>query len=249
LFFVMVTTRPSRRSAPTTTTANSTTGKNAATTITEDHFEFGGPIGAAFNIVALPVLIYGLYFLCGPAGYLSISLSPFQLQFPTIQVQWTDFIQFHAFAVYLGWFFFLAVLERILPAKTVQGTVLATGKRLSYKLNGFSSFIVSVAFCILGHYFKLFKLSYIYDHHLALITASLVFCFFLSVYLYVTSFRTGALLARGGNTSSSVYNFFIGRELNPRVGSFDLKYFCELRPGLIGWIVINLGMAAKQLEV
>ena len=31
------------------------------------------------------------------------------------------------------------------------------------------------------------------------------------------------------------------RELNPRWGSLDLKEFCELRPGLIGWCVINLG--------
>ena len=33
-----------------------------------------------------------------------------------------------------------------------------------------------------------------------------------------------------------IYDFFIGRELNPRIGSFDLKIFCELRPGLIGWV-------------
>jgi hypothetical protein len=32
-----------------------------------------------------------------------------------------------------------------------------------------------------------------------------------------------------------------GRELNPRIGSLDLKEFCELRPGLIGWVVLNLG--------
>ena len=37
-----------------------------------------------------------------------------------------------------------------------------------------------------------------------------------------------------------LYDFFIGHELNPRIGSFDLKYFCELRPGLIGWLMINL---------
>lgn len=37
-----------------------------------------------------------------------------------------------------------------------------------------------------------------------------------------------------------MYDFFIGHELNPRIGSFDLKYFCELRPGLIGWLMINL---------
>lgn len=38
----------------------------------------------------------------------------------------------------------------------------------------------------------------------------------------------------------------IGRELNPRIGDFDIKFFTELRPGLIGWMVINYCLAAKQ---
>lgn len=46
-----------------------------------------------------------------------------------------------------------------------------------------------------------------------------------------------------------LYDFFIGRELNPRIGSFDLKEFCELYPGLIGWLVIDLGMLQKQWQV
>lgn len=33
-----------------------------------------------------------------------------------------------------------------------------------------------------------------------------------------------------------LYDFFKGRELNPRIGNFDLKFFCEMRPGLIGWV-------------
>ena len=38
----------------------------------------------------------------------------------------------------------------------------------------------------------------------------------------------------------------MGRELNPRIGAFDLKEFCELYPGLIGWVLLNLAMAHKQ---
>jgi len=45
-----------------------------------------------------------------------------------------------------------------------------------------------------------------------------------------------------------IYDFWIGHPLNPRIGNFDLKSFFELRPGLIGWTVINLAMAAKQYE-
>ena len=36
------------------------------------------------------------------------------------------------------------------------------------------------------------------------------------------------------------YDFFMGRELNPRIGILDLKFLCELRPGLIGWILLDL---------
>ena len=38
----------------------------------------------------------------------------------------------------------------------------------------------------------------------------------------------------------------MGRELNPRFGIIDLKYFCELRPGLLGWIAFNVAFAFKQ---
>lgn len=40
--------------------------------------------------------------------------------------------------------------------------------------------------------------------------------------------------------------FFIGRELNPSIGSFDIKSFNELRPGLILWVLIDISMACEQ---
>ncbi|XP_057362898.1 delta(14)-sterol reductase TM7SF2 isoform X3 [Manis pentadactyla] len=46
-----------------------------------------------------------------------------------------------------------------------------------------------------------------------------------------------------------IYDFFLGRELNPRVCSFDFKYFCELRPGLIGWVLINLALMMQEAEL
>lgn len=42
-----------------------------------------------------------------------------------------------------------------------------------------------------------------------------------------------------------VYDFFMGRELNPRIGPVDLKFFCELRPGLIGWVILDLSFVAE----
>jgi len=40
-------------------------------------------------------------------------------------------------------------------------------------------------------------------------------------------------------TDSILYNFFVGRELNPRVGALDIKVFALLRMGLISWVALN----------
>ena len=45
-----------------------------------------------------------------------------------------------------------------------------------------------------------------------------------------------------------MYDFFLGRELNPRVGPIDLKFFCELRPGLIGWVLLDLCFIAQVFK-
>jgi hypothetical protein len=73
--------------------------------------------------------------------------------------------------------------------------------------------------------FRPLPLTLIYDHYVQLITASVLGAAALSVYLYVSSFWGKKILAKGGNTGNAVYDFFIGRELNPRVfnNSLDLK--------------------------
>ena len=74
-------------------------------------------------------------------------------------------------------------------------------------------------------------LSWVYDNYVPLMTAAVLFSFALSAALYASSFAPGRLLAAGGATGHHLYDFFIGRELNPRIGGFDLKEFCELYPG------------------
>ena len=45
------------------------------------------------------------------------------------------------------------------------------------------------------------------------------------------------------------YDYFMGTSLNPRNGMFDWKLFCEARPGLIGWVIVNFAIAFKQYEL
>ncbi len=83
------------------------------------------------------------------------------------------------------------------------------------------------------------KLAWAHANFVPLLTASTAFSFAMSVALYASSFAGGKMLAAssgqaGGGDSHPIYEFFMGRELNPRIGSFDLKEFCELYPGLVG---------------
>ena len=61
-------------------------------------------------------------------------------------------------------------------------------------------------------------------------------------------------LAAGGHSGNLVYDWFIGRELNPRIdlpifGNIDIKAFCELRPGMLGWVLLDLAFMMHQYKL
>ena len=140
-----------------------------------------------------------------------------------------------------------------------------SGRRLSYRINGHLAFWVTLMllniawprWVEIGTVNKDVKtvlafgrapMTWLYDHYTTLAFVTILWAILLATYLYIRSFGKGLLLAVGGNSGSAPYDFFMGRELNPRWGSFDWKEFCELRPGLIGWMLLNLGMVSKQYE-
>jgi len=100
---------------------------------------------------------------------------------------------------------------------------------------------------------------FIWDHYVHLITANLGIAFALACFFYYRSFTVKAgnqekrELAAGGRSGNLVYDWFIGRELNPRVtlpilGTVDIKAFCELRPGMLGWVLLDLAFVARQYK-
>jgi isoprenylcysteine carboxyl methyltransferase (ICMT) family protein YpbQ len=89
--------------------------------------------------------------------------------------------------------------------------------------------------------------TFLYENWVELTTASIVMAVVQAVGCYAASFRgENTLLALGGNSGNHIYDFFIGRELNPSIGSFDIKSFNELRPGLILWVLLNISVACEQ---
>ena len=92
--------------------------------------------------------------------------------------------------------------------------------------------------------------TYIWDNFVRLLTANILLAYILATYCYLMSFTVKAgntsnrELAAGGHSGNMLYDWFIGRELNPRInipiiGEIDIKAFMELRPGLLGWVVLD----------
>ncbi|ROW01893.1 hypothetical protein VMCG_05552 [Cytospora schulzeri] len=198
-------------------------------------YEFGGPIGAA-AIVLAPALLK-------PS---TLTWEKFKAQTP-----WpADGIWGLSSWKATGWmeaYYFLSLnLYRVLPAREVHGTKLReSGRPLLYRFNAFHASVAQLAACAIGTYLygsNWIFWSFITDNYLQLLTANIILAFSISAYVY---------LAAGGHTGNLIYDFYIGRELNPRVtfpffGEVDIKAWLEMRPGLTGWVLLNLASVAQQ---
>ncbi|CAI5770893.1 lamin-B receptor [Podarcis lilfordi] len=204
--------------------------------------EFGGKIGAFLMIFLLPATVFYLLLMCTQKDPSVLNFPP---SLPALESLWET----RVFGVFLLWFFLQALFYLLPIGKIVEGTPLLNGMRLEYRINGFYAFILTAAAVGISLYFEM-EFSYIYDHFLQFAVCATVFSVVLSIYLYARSLRAPEQeLSPGGNSGNIFYDFFMGRELNPRIRNFDLKYFCELRPGLIGWVVINLAMLLTEMKV
>ncbi|NXX81915.1 LBR protein, partial [Urocolius indicus] len=191
--------------------------------------EFGGRIGTFTLIFFLPATVFYLLLMCKQEDP---SLMNFPPPLPALESLW----EARVFGVFLLWFFLQALFYLLPVGKVVEGLPLSNGKKLQYRINGFYAFILTAAAVGTLLYFQ-FELHYLYDHFMQFAVSAAVFSMGLSIYLYIRSLKAPEEeIAPGGNSGYIIYDFFAGHELNPRIGNFDLKYFCELRPGLMGWV-------------
>ncbi|KAI0027247.1 ERG4/ERG24 ergosterol biosynthesis protein [Vararia minispora EC-137] len=234
-------------SSLTKSTAKSQAVLNPRTT----KYEFMGPIGALLVTVGVPFVTYALYFTCNervgacPPSFEYIYDTFFASV--TSQEFWRSLFDLEAFYMYLGWYAFCVVAWAILPGDWVQGTELRNGKRQSYKINAFSTMLLALGLTA-GYIYRFGcqSFTFLYERWIGFVTAALCMSIAQAALCYGFSFRGEKLLALGGNTGNPVYDFYIGRELNPAIFGLDLKSFNELRPGMILWLLIDISMACEQ---
>lgn len=205
--------------------------------------EFGGPVGNAILLISLPALT--AYFFFGWAFNGGDLL-------PGAASDWAGFARalaptWEATAVYLGWFFLQAALQAWAPGRVVEGTPLPDGRRLKYKMNGPWSFAISLLVVAGLHVTELLPLRFWADQIGALVSVITLWSLAFAGAMYWWGKRTDPRKLTG----SFIADYFMGAGHNPRWprdGLFDFKFFCEARPGLILWVVINASFAHLQYE-
>lgn len=242
-------------------------------------YEFAGPPGAFIITFGLPVVVYASVFLCNdvsgcPAPGL---LSPQTLTWAKLknQIPWPEDGMWGVYSteatLWVSAYYFLSLfLQLFLPGEHVEGLQLTCGGRHNYKFNAFNSALIilaglGVGTIVYGSDFIVW--TYIWDNFVQIVTANMLVASSTAVFVYLRSFSVpypgqpnpdNRELAKGGHTGNMLYDFFIGRELNPRIvfpkalplgiggQVLDIKVFNEMRPGLTGWMILNLTFMAHQ---
>ncbi|KAG5948716.1 Delta(14)-sterol reductase [Claviceps pazoutovae] len=235
----------------------------------EHGYEFFGPPGAFAISFGLPLLVYFFAFACNdisgcPAPSLlsprTLSLNQLKLEVGWPQDGIWGLASWKATGAVLAYYLLSLILYRVLPATEVEGTELSCGGRLKYRFNTLYSSTVTLAALAAGTVAQGAEFpvwTFISENYVEILTANILVSYAIATFVYVRSFsvKPGNAelreLAAGGHTGNMLYDWFIGRELNPRVtipliGEVDLKEWCELRPGMMGWIILNCAWCAQQ---
>lgn len=209
-------------------------------------YEWSGPFGALCLVFGLPTLVSVLTAMCNEKN--GAVLAQVAQVHTVLKSCWADAAPMlpTAMALECAWLAIHAVFYLLPIGRVVQGSQLRNGEVLRYRLNAIHAFVLSHGIILGCHFAGVFDLARLADMGSALMIGAILICFVMSTVLYLASYRSSTVLtALGGNSGNVFYDFWIGRELNPRTGFLDWKFMCELRPGLIGWSILNWAYVAK----
>ncbi|KAK3294105.1 7-dehydrocholesterol reductase [Chaetomium fimeti] len=165
-------------------------------------------------------------------AFLSEPISFFTSRLPTVTAT--------AVAAYLSWVVFQACLYVFVPGPLHQAPRTPGGRRLLYRLNGFSAWAVTVALAAYASYAGFVDPAVIAKHWTTTIATAMVYSFALIGIFYI---KARVVPDNKGDTLLTGhfwYDLFNGGELHPRTGQlFDWKHFNASRTGgILAWTLI-----------
>lgn len=140
------------------------------------------------------------------------------------------------------------VLMRILPGPEYEGPVAPNGHVPKYRENGIWAYLVT---CILffgcsSYGLNLFPASIIIDEYQNLVITLVYFGIVFCAVLYAKGILYPSTVEHG-QSGNSVFDFYWGTELYPRILGWDVKVFTNCRFGLMLWqLSIFSGLAYQQ---
>jgi 7-dehydrocholesterol reductase len=127
------------------------------------------------------------------------------------------------------------------------GAVTPAGNRLTYRINGLQAWAISHLLFFIGAFgFEWFSPTILFDHWGALLWVMNGIGFVLAAFVYLKAYLFPSFRTDRKFSGSLLYDFFMGIELNPRIGLIDLKLFFNGRPGIVAWTLINISFASAQ---
>jgi delta24(24(1))-sterol reductase len=217
------------------------------------HLEFCGSWGTGAMMVGFPLLIYymwiGATFYKGhfPAPTSTQSFSSFCRHLAILVYEYA-FPTLRAWKIYWSFFLIEASFYCFLPGVQGFGKPLdhEGGKQLKYHCSAVWSFYITILLTAGLHFTGLFKLYTIIDEFGPILSVAILSGFLVAIAAYISARCRDA---QHRMTGYLVYDFFMGSELNPRIGPLDFKMFFMVR---IPWFIlfaISCATAAKQYEL
>lgn len=205
---------------------------------THDIKEFGGIFGVLLLQILVPPSILAAHLYCSQT---QSGVKNFR-----IPLDWKAYFDLEVAALYLGFVALQFVLSVIPVGKVVDGLPDKLG-RLQYRCNGVLSCTITVVILGVLRHFK-FPVTIIVDKYVQFFVTGLLYGIALAVLLYIRGGRAHTMAQNPfAMTGSHVYDFWMGREVNPLIGPFNVKLGL-FRVGLVGLIVVNAALVLKSME-
>lgn len=213
----------------------------------------GTLLGCIAIFVLSPLLVF--YFYVSAMQFEASLIAPLQFNWDTLPKP-----SLFSFSLLSFWILFQIVLA-LLPDRLHKwipnyqggetlGAVTPAGNRLKYNINGLQAWIIShLAFIMLSFGLGLFSPTIVFDYWGEILWLVNIGGFLLASFAYIKAYLFPSFPEDRKFSGLPFYDFFMGIELNPRVGPIDLKLFFNGRPGIIGWSIINLSFASAQYSI
>lgn len=201
-------------------------------------------------MVGFPLLMY--YMWIGATFYDG------KLPLPMATQSTTQFIQhlfdlvakeafptFRAWRIYWTFFIMQALGYSFLPGVTSYGKPLdhEGGKQLAYHCSAMWAFCLTIITGFVLHLTEIFPLYTILDEFGPLLSVAILSGYLVAIVAYTSAMLRGA---QHRMTGYFLYDFFMGAELNPRIGNLDFKMFFMVRMPWFILLSISFATAARQ---